>query len=74
MQIVTHMAFIEKDLEKADLQITKEAFFRLFEQHRRRGMSMQAAYLKVESYCQNKGVKSYYSSFLSFKTAFYAAK
>lgn len=68
------MAFIEKEIEKTDLQITKEAFFRLFEGYRSKGISMHAAYLKVEAHCIKNGIKSYYSSFLSFKTAFYATK
>lgn len=68
------MVFIDQEIQKGDLQITKEGFFRLYEEYRRKGMSMQAAYNRVEGFCEKRGVKGYFSSFLSFKTAFYSAK
>ncbi|SDE82896.1 hypothetical protein SAMN04487996_107116 [Dyadobacter soli] len=68
------MASIEKEIQQGDLQITKDGFFRLYDGYKSKGMSMQAAYLKVSALCENLGIKSYYSSFLSFKYAFYTSK
>lgn len=74
IQTARPMEFTEVKIDKSGLQITKEEHFRLFNDFRDGGLSMRAAFMKVESACRQNGVKGYYSSFFSFKTAFYTSK
>lgn len=58
-------------LEKTDLQITKDAYFRLFAALRSEGMGVKRSYEQIENMCNETGYQSYYTSFESFKTAYY---
>jgi hypothetical protein len=58
-------------LEKTDLQITKEAYFKLFTTLRAEGLGIKRSYEQIEDLCNQTGYHSYYTSFESFKTAYY---
>ncbi|MCE6992092.1 hypothetical protein [Dyadobacter sp. CY323] len=61
-------------IEKQDLQLTKEAYFRLFQEVYLPGRSMKKAFEQIEEHCSQFGYQSYYNSFESFKTAYYCQK
>jgi hypothetical protein len=56
---------------KNDFQVTKNAYFRVFKEYRSSGLGFRQAFDRTEEMCSKSGCRSYYSSFESFKRAFY---
>lgn len=61
-------------IQKTDLQLTRTAFFKLFSDYLATGTSVRKAFDHVDHICSADGYKNYYSSFESFKTAYYGKK
>ncbi|MBO9612537.1 hypothetical protein J2Y45_002130 [Dyadobacter sp. BE34] len=61
-------------IQKTDLQLTKTAFFKLFNDHLATGTTVRRAFDHVDRICWTDGYKNYYSSFESFKAAYYGNK
>jgi hypothetical protein len=68
------MGFIDKKIDESDLKLTKEGFFKLYNEFRGSGMSMQRSYNRIAAICLKRGYQNYYASFGSCKAALYAPK
>lgn len=66
------MASININVKLSDLALTKKAFFSLFDSLRGAGHGIKGSYEKIDDYCNEYGYHNYYSSFQSFKTAYYS--
>jgi hypothetical protein len=60
-------------IKNQDLKLTKAGFFRLFNDFRKEGMSIQKAYNKVSSLCDANGYQGHYTSISSLKKAIYTS-
>lgn len=58
-------------IDWADVQLTRNGYFKLFDQARKAGSGVKATYDKIDEMCSKTGCLSCYSSFESFKAAYY---
>lgn len=58
-------------IEKTDLQLTREGYFRLMTAEKKRGIGLKQAYDKIDELCSQSGCANCYSSYESFKAAYY---
>jgi|GEM_PF-5648809 len=66
------MAYAEE--EKLEVILTKESFYDYFNRLRAKGTGLRMCFERIESKCEAHPCLNYYSSFESFKSAYYAAK
>jgi hypothetical protein len=59
-------------IRETDLQLTKRAYFNLFNELHSAGMGLKKSFDKIDDLCCQVGYHNYYSSFESFKTAYYS--
>ncbi len=60
--------------EKLEVILTKEAFYEYFNQLRANGVGLRMCYERIDLKCESHPCLNYYSSFQSFKSAYYAAR
>lgn len=54
-----------------EVQLTKESFFKMVNQFSPDGFNLKKAFDRIDKICNTKKILNYYSSFESFKTAYY---
>lgn len=57
-----------------ELQLTKAGFLRIIETYKRQGLTIKDSYYAVEKLCTSKGYSMKFSSYESFKDAYYSKK